>query len=142
MAERPRIVVDTNVLVSRLLGPRSVPGEAVRRAADRGVLLVSEVTMAELAGVLARPKFDAYVSVEERQRFLRLLGRIALMVPILHRVQACRDPRDDMFLEVAVNGEADLIVSGDADMVAMRSFRRVPILTPAAYLAGDERSPR
>jgi uncharacterized protein len=57
MAERPRVVVDTNVLVSRLLGPWSIPGEAVRRAADRGVLLVSEATVAEPAGVLARPKF-------------------------------------------------------------------------------------
>jgi uncharacterized protein len=85
---------------------------------------------------------DAYVSVEERRQFLQLLGRMAVMVPILHRVQACRDPKDDMLPEVAVNGEADLIVSGDLDLAAMRSLRGVPILMPAAYLAGDERSTR
>lgn len=134
MRERRRIVVDTNTLVSRLLLPRSVPAQAVRKAVDGGWLLVSEATMAELAEVLARAKFDPYVSVEERQRFLRLLGRIAEFVPILHRVQACRDPKDDKFLEVAVNGEADLIVSGDGDLLDLVEFQGIPIITAAAYL--------
>ena len=136
MAERPRIVVDTNVLVSRLLAPRSVPGGAVRRAVDHGVLLLSEATLAELAQVLARPKFDSYVSVADRQQFLRLLGRIAVTVPILHRVQACRDQTDDKFLEVALNGDAAVLITGATDLILMRSFHGVPILTPAAYLAG------
>lgn len=134
MAERPRIVIDTNVLVSRLLLPRSVPGEAVRRAVDEGKLLMSEATMAELASVLARAKFDPYVSIEERQHFLRLLGRIVEIVPILHMVRACRDPKDDKLLEVAVNGEADMIISGDRDVLDLETFGGIPILTPAAYL--------
>ena len=134
MRERQRLVIDTNVLISRLLWPRSVPGEAVRRAADVATLLVSEATMEELAGVLARSKFDPYLSVEERQQFLRLLGRIAEAVPILHRVQACRDPNDDKFLDVAVNGHANLIISGGSDLLDLGSFRGIPILTPAAYL--------
>lgn len=135
MADRPRIVVDTNVLASRLLVPRSVPAGAVRRVVGRGTLLASEETMVEFARVLARPKFDAYVTVDERQRFLRLLGGLVEMVPILHRVQVCRDPKDDKFLEVAVNGEAGVIGSGDPDLVNMASFRGIPIVTPAAYLA-------
>src|SRR4051794_29826628 len=134
MSERRRIVVDTNTLVSRLLLPRSVPAQAVRKAADKGRLLVSDATMAGLAEVLARAKFAPYVSVEERQRFLRLLGRIAELVPILHRVQACRDPKDDKFLEVAVNGAADLIVSGDGDLLDLVEFQGIPIITAAAYL--------
>ena len=134
MAERPRIVIDTDVLVSRLLVPRSAPAEAVRVAADQGVLLVSEALMSELAEVLARPKFDAYVTVQDRQQFLRLLARIATMVPILHRVRECRDPKDDMLLELAISGDAHFIVTGDADLLGMSLFRGVRILTPAAYL--------
>src|SRR5437763_719604 len=134
MNERRRIVIDTNTLVSRLLVPRSVPAQAVRKAVDEGRVLVSEATMGELAEVLARAKFDAYVSIEERQQFLRLFGRMAELVQILHRVQACRDPKDDKFLEVAVNGEADLIVSGDGDLLDMGEFQGIPITTPAAYL--------
>ena len=129
-----RIVIDTNTLVSRLLLANSVPALAVRKAVDEGQLLVSEVTMTELADVLAHPKFDAYVSIEDRQQFLRLLGRVAVMVPIVHTIRACRDPRDDKFLELAVNGEADLIVTGDADLLAFHPFRDIPVITPAAYL--------
>ena len=129
-----RIVVDTNTLVSRLLLANSVPALAVRKAVNEGQLLVSDATMTELADVLARPKFDAYVSLEHRQQFLRLLGRVAAMVPIVHTIRACRDPRDDKFLELAVNGEADLIVTGDADLLALHPFRDIPVITPAAYL--------
>ena len=135
MTEPARLVVDTNALVSRLLIPGSVPGLAVSRAVVKGRILISEAVMSELADVLSRPKFDRYVSVSDRQAFLRLLGRVAEWVPIIQTVRACRDPRDDKFLELAVNGEADLIVTGDADLLALHPFREIPILAPAAYLA-------
>jgi putative PIN family toxin of toxin-antitoxin system len=131
---RARIVVDTNILVSRLLLANSVPAQALRKAVIEARLLVSDATMTELADVLARPKFDAYVSLEDRQQFFRLLGRIAEMVPVVHTIRACRDPRDDKFLELAVNGEADLIVTGDEDLLALHPFRGIPIITPAAYV--------
>lgn len=134
MPPRERVVVDTNALISRLLLPQSVPGRAVRHAVDVGSILVSEATMAELATVLARAKFDAYVSVADRQQFIRLLGRIVEMVPILRPVQACRDSKDDKFLEVAVNGEADLIITGDKDLLIMHPFLGIPILSPRDYL--------
>lgn len=135
MKARERIVVDTNVLVSRLLLSASTPARAVRRAVDEGQLLVSEATMTELAEVLAREKLDPYVTLEERRAFLRLLGHIASMVPIVHRIRACRDPRDDKLLELAVNGEAAVVITGDRDLLALAPFRGIPILTPAAYLA-------
>ena len=129
-----RIVVDTNALISRLLLPRSVPGKAVRKASDTGQLLVSDATLAELADVLARPKFAPYVSVEDRQQFIRLLGRVAEIVPITHTIRACRDPKDDKFLELAVNGGASVIITGDSDLLALNPFRKIAITTPARYL--------
>lgn len=134
MKERQRIVVDTNALISRLLLPHSVPGLAVSRAVDSGQLLVSEATMNELADVLSRPKFDRYLSIEERQHFLVLLGRVAEMVLILRSIRICRDRRDDKFLEVAINGSADLIVTGDADLLVLHPLDSVSIVTPEAYL--------
>ena len=89
----------------------------------------------ELADVLARSKFDAYISIEERQKFLRLFDRIAERIPIIHVVRACRDPKDDKFLELAINGAARLIITGDADLLALHPFRGIDILTPAGYLA-------
>lgn len=90
----------------------------------------------ELADVLARPKFDPYATIAERQEFLRLVVRVAERVPIIHIVEACRDPTDDKFLELAVNGAAERIVTGDADLLALHPFRGIEILTPARYLAG------
>jgi predicted nucleic acid-binding protein len=84
---RERVVVDTNVVVSRLLLPESIAGRAVRSAADAGRLLVSEATMQELAE------------------------------------------------EVAVNGRADLMVTGDRDLLALDPFMGIAITSPAGYLA-------
>jgi len=135
MKSRERIVIDTNVLVSRLLLPDSISGMAVRTAADGGTLLVSDATLEELASVLARPKFDRYVSKQDRERFLFLLARIAEPVAIADRLQVCRDPKDDKFLEVAMNGSADVILSGDEDLLVLNPFRGVAIVGPADYLA-------
>ena len=131
-----RIVIDTNVLISRLLLPQSMPAQAVRKATQEGTLLVSEDTMNELADVLSRRKLDPYVSLEERKQFLRDLASIVEFVPIIRIVRACRDPRDDKFLEVALNGKADLILTGDADLLAMHPWQGVQIVNPAEYLKG------
>jgi putative PIN family toxin of toxin-antitoxin system len=134
MLDRERIVVDTNCLISRLLLPASVPGKAVRKAIDSGLLLVSEATMNELADVLARPKFDRYISLHDRQQFLRLLGRVAEFVHAVYPVRECRDPQDDKFLAVALNGKADLILTGDNDLRSLNPWRGIAILSPAEYL--------
>ena len=130
------IVIDTNVLISRLLLPQSMPAQAVRKATQEGKLLVSEDTMNELADVLSRRKLDPYVSLEERKQFLRDLASIVEFVPIIRIVRACRDPRDDKFLEVALNGKADLILTGDPDLLAMHPWQGVQIVNPAEYLKG------
>ena len=128
---RKRVVADTNVLVSRLFLANSVPGRAVRKAVDQAQLLVSDATLEELAEVLSRP---AWISQADKLEFFRLLSRIAEMVTVTYPVQACRDPQDDKFLEVAVNGQADLILTGDKDLLALDSYHSVRIVTPARYL--------
>jgi uncharacterized protein len=58
------------------------------------------------------------------------------LVPITQRVELCRDPRDDKFLELALAGWADFLLTGDADLLTLHPFRGTAILTPAAYLGG------
>jgi uncharacterized protein len=135
MTERLRVVLNTNALVSRLLMPNSIPARAVRLAVAEDRILASDATLMELAEVLSRPKFDPYVTIEERQAFLRLLGRIVERVSVVHVVRACRDPRDDKFLELAVNGAAGMIITGDSDLLALHPFRNITIISPAAFLA-------
>jgi putative PIN family toxin of toxin-antitoxin system len=129
-----RFVVDTNVLVSRLLLPDSIPGQAFAKAQATGDLLVSDDTLSELAEVLSRPKFDKYLSAKERRKFFSLLAPLCIKVEIVQPIQACRDPRDDKFLELAVNGSADFILSGDSDLLSLHPFQDIPILSPVQYL--------
>ena len=63
----------------------------------------------------------------------------AELVTITERIAACRDPTDDKFFELALNGHADLIVSGDADLLALDPFRGIPIVTPATFVQGVSR---
>jgi putative PIN family toxin of toxin-antitoxin system len=128
-----RWVLDANTLISRMLVPGGTAGRAVDRALALGVLLVSDDTLAELAEVLSRPRFDRWVPLTDRQRFLQLLGGVARRVVITPRVQACRDPRDDKFLQLALNGEAEAIVTGDQDLLALDPFHGVRILRPADF---------
>jgi len=129
-----RIVIDTNVYVSRLLREASVPGQAVGRAWREATTLVSVATLEELRAVLRRRKLARYLQPAKLEPFLTQVWEIALHVPNPPPILACRDPRDDKFLEVAVHGRADLIVTGDADLLALSPFRGIAILTPAAYL--------
>ena len=134
MTDEERVVVDTNVFVSRLLRLSSVPGKAASHAMHNGVVLVSMATMSELADVLARAKFERYATIEQRKQFLRLITEIAQFVPIVQRVRECRDPKDDKFLELALNGRADAIVTGDRDLLVLNPWRGIPIVSPREYL--------
>ena len=129
-----KLVIDTNLWVSRLLLPGGTAGRAVDHGLNWGIPLVSEATLDELSEVLSRGKFDKYVSREDRQHFLRLLGGIARVVPVTRQIVACRDPKDDKFLDVALNGEAQLILSGDQDLLELHPFHGVEILRPADFL--------
>jgi putative PIN family toxin of toxin-antitoxin system len=133
-----RIVLDTNVLVSAALKRISMPGMAVHMVERRGGLLKSHVTEQQLFGVLARPYFDSLIDPDARA-WLKELLTAAELVTITERIAACRDPTDDKFLELAVNGHADLIVSGDSDLLALNPFRQIPIVTPAAFVRGVAR---
>jgi uncharacterized protein len=131
----PRTVFDSNVLVSALLFERSVPRQAFDRAAAVGTVLLSVATLAALAAVLSWPKFDRYLHPAERDRFLAALVRDAELVEVREAIRECRDPRDDIFLEAAVAGQADRIVTGDEDLLVLHPFRGIAILRPADYLA-------
>jgi len=129
-----RCVVDTSVFVSAAVFSLSVPRQAVKKALKEGVLIFSDCTMDELKEVLFRSKFDLYVSRHERAVFLGQLGAVAEFVPIVQLIRECRDPKDDKFLEVALNGKADLIITGDADLLTLHRWRGIAILSPANYL--------
>ena len=132
---RERIVLDTNVLISGLLSSTSTPARAVERATSTAQLIASTATLKELMSKLLSPKFDRYVTRERRNALLLRLAPLVEIVEIVQTVHASRDPADDKFLEAAVNGRADIVVSGDRDLLTLNPYRGIAILTPAAYVA-------
>jgi hypothetical protein len=134
MSGRSRFVFDTNVLISALMFPQSMPRRAWNQARRTGVILASHDTLQELESVLRRPRLTAYISPAESTLFLTELARVVELVPITERVALCRDPRDDKFLEVALAGQADFLLTGDADLLTLHPFRGTAIITPTAYL--------
>lgn len=128
-----RLVVDTNVFVSAALKRNSLPYHVVRWIERHGGLLKSAATERQLLDVLGRPYIVGITIPDLREGIIRMLT-IAELVPISERITVCRDPTDDKFLELAVNGHADLIVSGDGDLLVLHPFRGIPIITPAAFV--------
>jgi putative PIN family toxin of toxin-antitoxin system len=133
-----RLVVDTNVFVSAVLKANSLPFIVTRWIDRHDGLLKSAATEAELLDVLARPHIAALTIPGFREGVTELLAA-AELITITERIAVCRDPKDDKFLELAVNGRADLIVTGDADLLALNPFRDIPIVTPATFVQGAAR---
>jgi uncharacterized protein len=130
-----RLVVDTNVFVSAVLKANSLPFVVVRWIDRHGGFLKSAATEQEVLLVLQRPHIAAITIPSFREGLAQRLAD-AELVAITERIAACRDPKDDKFLELAVNGHADLIISGDADLLALNPFRGIPIVTPAHFVHG------
>ena len=133
-----RAVVDTNVLISAALRAQGKPRrvlDVIRRC--NGVLLFSDETYRELRSRLRRPKFDRYVSQAIRAVYLSQLMAVSEWVSITNAKLGCRDPDDDKFLETALMGDADCIVTGDRDLLEMSPFHGISILSPSEVLRAE-----
>lgn len=132
-----RAVVDTNVLVSALIRPQGRVGALLRRLREGTyTLLYTQPLLEELVDVLNRPRIrDKYgLDEEDVKTVLALILLRGEAVAPKRVIVACRDPRDDKFLEAAVAGQADAIVSGDEDLLALDPFEGIPIVSPAVFL--------
>ena len=134
MTSSLRFVFDTNTIVSALLLPDSKPRQALDRAQDQGEILISMPVLLELNEVITRSKFDKYVSEEKRKEFLAALVKQAEFLEVTEKITDCRDPKDNKFLELAVCGDADCIISGDGDLLVLYPFRGISILQPGDFL--------
>jgi uncharacterized protein len=128
-------VLDTNVIVSSVLSPRSIPRQAFDLAFLLGTVLVSDSILVEVDDVLRRPKFERYVSEEERLQFLAKFVGDARIVEVTEVITDCRDSKDNKFLELAVSGGAKCIVSGDADLLVLNPFMGILIVTPQVFVS-------
>jgi len=98
------------------------------------MVLLCLPTLTELYEVLSRKRFRRYVDEEDVRSFLAALAREAQWIDVDVQITACRDPKDDKFLELAVSGHASHIVTGDLDLLALHPFQGIQIVSPQALL--------
>ncbi len=130
-----RFVFDTNTLVSAALFANSIPRQAFDAAISRGISLTSESCLAELNQVLHRPKFARYLTAFEADLFISQYSLKTTHIVVTSSVTDCRDFKDNKFLELALDGQATCVISGDQDLLVLHPYRTIAILTPLDFLA-------
>ncbi|MCO5185676.1 MAG: putative toxin-antitoxin system toxin component, PIN family [Anaerolineae bacterium] len=132
-----RVVVDTNILVSGIIKPSGLTGAVLRQLRDGNfTILYAPVLLDELVDVLNRPRIcDKYrIAHEDIKTIVALVMLRGEGVTPDRKISVCRDPKDDMFLEIAVAGDADVIVSGDEDLLVLNPFEGIQIVAPRDFL--------
>jgi len=132
-----KVVIDTNILVSGLIKPTGIAGRVLHRLRmEQFSLVYSDSTLAELARVLSRPQIQNKYNITNNdvRTVLQLIILRGEEVAPTERINVCRDVRDNIFLEVAIAGQVDALVSGDADLLVLHPFRKIPILTLKQFL--------
>lgn len=123
-----RVVLDTNVLVSAIISDGK-PRELLKKGiANQYSIVTSDLILKELLIVLRRPKFK--ISEDEIQRTILALIRTADVVNVKTKIKAVKeDPKDDMVIETAIDGRADIIVTGDNHLLTLKNFSGVKVTT-------------
>lgn len=127
-------VIDTNILVSILKGSPKLSFIYDAFKKDKFKLAISDELLKEFSAVLYRPHLKIeYHDIKELFRLIKARAvRIKLPFP---SIDICRDPEDNFILEIALEAKADFIVSGDKDLLVLKSFRGIPIITPREFFA-------
>ncbi len=134
-------VIDTNVLLSAALSSSGTPARLVDRLLEIGKLVFSPATFAELEARIWLPKFDRYITLEQRNAFLSDLSSAAVWVnvpPLVAAKAYSRDADDDKFIHTALAGEVVWLITGDKDLLVLADTLLplgVRILSPADAIA-------
>jgi uncharacterized protein len=128
-----RIIIDTNIFVSAFVFKSETATDVVRFVALNHVMLFSESTFIELKMTLLKPKFTQIMELTTIKNLLKNLIRIGVFIEPKTKITVCRDPKDNKFLELAVAGNADFIVTGDKDLLELPPFRNIRIITPKEF---------
>jgi uncharacterized protein len=131
-----RVVLQTGVLVSVAICSESVPALVLEESLLIFDVCISRNTLAELATVLSRAKFDRYAPPRQREDFMAGVRAGAGVVGVHTTDSDCIDPKANMFLALAETAEADPIMSNDPHLTDLHLSNGIPILTPATFLVG------
>ncbi|MEH2028072.1 putative toxin-antitoxin system toxin component, PIN family [Nostoc sp.] len=133
------IVIDTNVLLSAALSPNGTARKALDKVYKEFKIAQSDKTYQELNTRIYKRKFDKYISDEDRQDFLDIVKKYSQFIEIKSQINTCRDPDDNKFLELAKDANAEFLITGDQDLLSLKSLAKSQnqIITPRDFLDLD-----
>lgn len=127
-----RVILDTNLWISYLISKRLSKIDELFEHEDL-VLLFSEELLEEFIEVANRPKFRKYFPAENVEELLSLFDEFGEMVEVISELNLCRDPKDNFLLELAKDGKADFLVTGDDDLLIINNFGITEIITYSEF---------
>ena len=128
-----RLVLDTNVLVSAILSPKSISAKVLNWGEDNGTILYSPNTLTEILSVLSRSKFAKYIDPEDIHGLSIRIKTAWIFIEILTQVKLCRDAKDDKFIDLALNGNASHLITGDNDLLVLHPIQNISIINPRTF---------
>lgn len=135
--KRLNIILDTNILVSFLISKQFKKFDRLLFSSQIQ-LVFSQELFEELFEVIHRPKFKRYFMPDDINILFRLLGHFASIIPVVSDVHICRDSKDNFLLALALDSQADFLVTGDLDLLSLKHIGRTEIITinQLVYKAG------
>jgi hypothetical protein len=127
-----KVVIDTNIWISYLLGSL-LQGMDEKILSKEIKVVVSDEMLKEISEVSSRPKFKNIFTAKRIKELFSLLDSYAIVVSPSQKVNVCRDGKDNFLLEVALEGEADYLVTGDEDLLVLDPFHNTKILKPKDF---------
>ena len=123
-----RIVVDTNIWISFLIG-KSLVGLSNAISNNQVIILFSNELLQELVTVLHRPKFQKYFSKSSIEVLLSLLHEKIELIEITKKFYECRDVKGNFLLDLSVAGNANYLITGDVDLLVLNPFNNIEIIS-------------
>ena len=135
-----RVVIDTGVIVSALIKKEGISRIAFLTAIEVCVPLIAVDTLIELEEVLSRPKFNRFFSSEDQVSIIASIIDRGQLIEVNSSVELCRDSTDNKFINLALDGKADVILSGDPDLLSLNSISNILVLNPSDFLVWIKQS--
>ena len=130
-------IFDTNSLISGALIQNSIPLYCLQKAINTGYLCFSKDTLLELKEVLERKKFEKYLSQDQKIQFFEKIKKVSLLYEPNQFFQICRDRKDNKFLDLAFKSKAGYLITGDLDLLILKTFDQTLIVNPSDFFLLD-----
>ena len=128
-----KVVIDSNLFISSIFG--KITSKLVQDIVlKKFELVTSQKQIQEICGVLRRPKFQNKISEKQINELEQIIIKHGIIVDTPGIIFDCRDPKDNFILEMAVNGKANIIVTGDSDLLELNPYREIKIIKFSEFI--------